>query len=352
MAGKAAIASSLQKVAEQIRREERSARSLGNGLEQILNLYNNTESGIRNNLLSHGNVSASQNHRETGAYHVDSIVFDDDGSYGGNQGNMDQVYKWDPIKCWDLLRDLREYFPNMSVFEAFRYFSRLNSVGCGYVALANTLFMEYANRPQDFERTFGYPMFKDGDLNYDRLILDIYATTDKAGFNDRDDGLPNGTVDDSRAHIVEHFLRDKGVDVETEVTLVPVSKLLVTGRLQYTWQQARDVTDVADTYYRHQIPYIPWHSGSAIVNIQYQGWDLNYSFIYAGERYNQQENIKYNYMQPWYTSDISLSRQFHVSDIKLRVMLEVNNVFSQDYDVILNYPMPKRNYGLTLDVKI
>ena len=216
MAGKAAIASSLQKVAEQIRREERSARSLGNGLEQILNLYNNTESGIRNNLLSHGNVSASQNHRETGAYHVDSIVFDDDGSYGGNQGNMDQVYKWDPIKCWDLLRDLREYFPNMSVFEAFRYFSRLNSVGCGYVALANTLFMEYANRPQDFERTFGYPMFKDGDLNYDRLILDIYATTDKAGFNDRDDGLPNGTVDDSRAHIVEHFLRDKGVDVETE----------------------------------------------------------------------------------------------------------------------------------------
>ena len=216
MAGKAAIASSLQKVAEQIRREERSARSVGNGLEQILNLYNNTESGIRNNLLSHGNVSASQNHRETGAYHVDSIVFDDDGSYGGNQGNMDQVYKWDPIKCWDLLRDLREYFPNMSVFEAFRYFSRLNSVGCGYVALANTLFMEYANRPQDFERTFGYPMFKDGDLNYDRLILDIYATTDKAGFNDRDDGLPNGTVDDSRAHIVEHFLRDKGVDVETE----------------------------------------------------------------------------------------------------------------------------------------
>ena len=34
------------------------------------------------------------------------------------------------------------------------------------------------------------------------------------------------------------------------------------------------------------------------------------------------------------------------------VLLEVNNVFSQDYDVILNYPMPKRNYGISLDVKI
>jgi outer membrane cobalamin receptor len=144
----------------------------------------------------------------------------------------------------------------------------------------------------------------------------------------------------------------KGIDVETELTVVPVSGLLVTGRLQYTYQDARDVTDPEDTFYRDQIPYIPWHSGSAILNVQYHDWDLNYSFIYAGERYNQQENIKYNYMQPWYTSDLSLSRQFRVKRLVCRVMLEVNNLFSQDYDVILNYPMPKRNYGITLDVKI
>jgi len=144
----------------------------------------------------------------------------------------------------------------------------------------------------------------------------------------------------------------KGVDVETELTLVPVRGLLVTGRLQYTYQQARDVTNPQDAYYEHQIPYIPWHSGSAILNIQYYGWDLNYSFIYAGERYNQQENIKYNYMQPWYTSDLSLAYQWPMMKMRWRLMLEVNNLFSQDYDVILNYPMPKRNYGITLDVKI
>lgn len=144
----------------------------------------------------------------------------------------------------------------------------------------------------------------------------------------------------------------KGIDVEAELTLVPTSGLLVTGRVQYTYQDARDVTDPNDSYYRDQIPYIPWHSGSAILNVQYKGWDLNYSFIYAGERYNQQENIKYNYMQPWYTSDVSLSRQFQVKGLKCKVMLEVNNLFSQDYDVILNYPMPKRNYGITMEVKI
>lgn len=144
----------------------------------------------------------------------------------------------------------------------------------------------------------------------------------------------------------------KGIDVETELTAVPLRGLLVTGRLQYTWQDARDVTCKDDTYYRHQIPYIPWHSGSAILNVQYHRWDLNYSFVYAGERYNQQENIKYNYMQPWYTSDLSLSYSWPLKRCTLRAMLEVNNVFSQDYDVILNYPMPKRNYAVTVDLKI
>ncbi|MCH5307826.1 MAG: TonB-dependent receptor [Prevotella sp.] len=144
----------------------------------------------------------------------------------------------------------------------------------------------------------------------------------------------------------------KGIDVETELTTVPLRGLLVTGRLQYTYQQARDVTSPDDTYYRHQIPYIPWHGGSAILNVQYRQWDINYSFVYAGERYNQQENIRFNYMQPWYTSDLSLSWRHKFKHIELRTMLEVNNLFSQDYDVILNYPMPKRNYALTMEVKI
>ena len=144
----------------------------------------------------------------------------------------------------------------------------------------------------------------------------------------------------------------KGVDVETELTTVPARGWLVTGRLQYTYQDARDVTDPATSFYRDQIPYIPWHSGSAILNIGWRGWDLNYSFIYAGERYNQQENIRFNYMQPWYTSDLSLSKRWAMWGAKWRATLEVNNLLSQDYDVILNYPMPKRNYGITLDVTL
>lgn len=144
----------------------------------------------------------------------------------------------------------------------------------------------------------------------------------------------------------------RGVDVSALLTVTPVEGLDVTARAQYTWQRAIDVTDPSDNYYRDQIPYIPHHSGSAVVNAAWRGWGLNYSFIYVGERYNQQENIRYNYTQPWYTHDISLSRDLTLQRVRMRCLLEVNNLLSQDYDVILNYPMPKRNYRFTISVEI
>jgi outer membrane cobalamin receptor len=94
----------------------------------------------------------------------------------------------------------------------------------------------------------------------------------------------------------------------------------------------------------------------------WQQYGLNYSFIYVGERYNQQENIIYNYTQPWYTHDLSVFGEWELrtknkeSGIKtkypiaLRVALDINNLLSQDYDVILNYPMPKRNYKCTVSI--
>ena len=144
----------------------------------------------------------------------------------------------------------------------------------------------------------------------------------------------------------------KGIDIETELAVVPLPDLVLSTRLQYTYQDARDVTNATDTYYRHQIPYIPWHSGSAIVGLTYRQWDFNYSFIYAGERYNQQENIAYNYMPSWYTSDLSASYRFLMGKKVLRVTAEINNLLDQQYDVILNYPMPGRNFALTLELKI
>ncbi len=144
----------------------------------------------------------------------------------------------------------------------------------------------------------------------------------------------------------------RGIDVTGLITVTPTSGLDLTLRGQYTFQRAIDITNPADNYYRDQIPYIPRHSGAAVFNASWRNINLNYSFIYVGERYNQQENIRYNYTQPWYTSDISASYDFRIGRVQLRALVEVNNLLSQDYDVILNYPMPKRNFRISLNAQI
>lgn len=182
--------------------------------------------------------------------------------------------------------------------------------------------------------------WKQGIVDHFRLQVDGYYNT----VHDKIVAYPKGQqfrwtmLNLGKVHI-------KGVDAMTEVGLEPAKDWKVTARLQYTYQDARDVTDPNTSYYKDQIPYIPWNSGSAILGLSWREWDLSYSFIYSGERYSQQENILYNHLQPWYTHDMSVA--YHAR--KWSTRLDVNNIFSQDYDVILNYPMPKRNYMLTLE---
>lgn len=144
----------------------------------------------------------------------------------------------------------------------------------------------------------------------------------------------------------------KGVDASAMATINPVKQLFATLRLQYTFQRAIDITDPTDSYYRHQIPYIPRNSGSVTASATWKTWDINYSFIYVGERYNQQENILYNYTQPWYTHDLSLSYQFKLHAVEYKLAAEINNLLNQSYDVIINYPMPGRNFKFTISINL
>ena len=95
----------------------------------------------------------------------------------------------------------------------------------------------------------------------------------------------------------------------------------------YTYQKAQDFTDPTSEWYGGQIPYIPWHGGSIILNGSYQTWSCNYSFIYTGERYEAVANIPENYAQPWYTHDFSLSKTFQWGKTGIRVTAEINVSF-------------------------
>ena len=143
----------------------------------------------------------------------------------------------------------------------------------------------------------------------------------------------------------------KGLEANTHIGFRLPATVLLDAGLSYTYQKAIDITPDGTTY-GHQIPYTPVHSGTLTASASRKNLQLNYSFIYTGERYSQKANIPVNYVQPWYTHDIALTGESTILKLPVRITAEINNLLNQYYDVILNFPMPGRNYRFTLSVFI
>ena len=144
------------------------------------------------------------------------------------------------------------------------------------------------------------------------------------------------------------YVEIRGCDVNASATFDLTHEVLFTVCAAYTYQKAQDFSDPGELTYGGQIAYIPWHSGSATVNLMWKGLSFNYAFIYVGERYHNSANIPANHEQPWYTHDASISYDMPINrksdhSPRLHFAIEINNMLNQQYDVILNYPMPGIN---------
>lgn len=151
-------------------------------------------------------------------------------------------------------------------------------------------------------------------------------------------------------------VESKGLDASASA-FGHIGAVKLNTNLSYSFTKAQDFTKINGkklSSYGDQIPYTPWHSGSVIAGVEYDSWTLNYSFIYVGERYNGAvNNISRNYVEPWYTHDFSLQREFRIrSRYLLKASVEMNNALNQHYDVVLNYPMPGRNFRFIVSLNL
>ncbi len=147
-------------------------------------------------------------------------------------------------------------------------------------------------------------------------------------------------------------VRIKGLDFNTKIEY-QIQQLNFSTLLAYTYQKAQDYSDKNTSFYKNQISYIPEHSGSVVTQINYKNWGLNYSFIYVGERYKTlKDNTKENKLNPWFTHDLAIQKDFKINQYHFRAVAEVNNLFNHQYEVIEWYPMPGTNlrFSLTFDL--
>ena len=176
-----------------------------------------------------------------------------------------------------------------------------------------------------------------------------------------------------------------GVDFSSDIEFLLYKDLTLNILANYSFEDARDFSDpqVAgkpNSFYGHLIPYAPQNCATIAANFQYKNLRFNYSFLYTGERFSSSENYAQNYLPAFQTHDVSVGYTFLIDtrhktqdtsqkrkysfscgegwggvketqdarQHKLSVNLDINNIFNQQYDVVLNYPMPGTNFKVAV----
>ena len=119
--------------------------------------------------------------------------------------------------------------------------------------------------------------------------------------------------------------------------------------LNYSLQNARDISDPDSPTYKDQIAYIPIHTGNIDISLKYKDLGLRFSNYTNSLRYALNENITINQVDGFWVSTLSTYYSVILNNKNtLTFRFTIKNLFNVQYAVIRSFVMPKRNYLIVL----
>ena len=122
--------------------------------------------------------------------------------------------------------------------------------------------------------------------------------------------------------------------------------------VSYTYQRSMDKTDSGSTTWNHQLPYTPRHSASAVAWVDNPIVNVSCNLIYSGEYYCNGYNGPQYHMPSYYELGCSLWRSFRFETEELALKAECINLTDSRYELVRNYPMPGRQFRITVSLDL
>ena len=141
-----------------------------------------------------------------------------------------------------------------------------------------------------------------------------------------------------------------GSDLSLNVRWMAAEWMTIYSRANYSYQYAVDMTDPASKNWKHQIPYTPRHTGNAIISAETKWITATYTLNAVGARYALAQNIAANVIDGYCDHSLSLNHVIALQSVRLDFSLEALNLAGHNYEVIRYYPMPGRNYRLSIKI--
>lgn len=108
-----------------------------------------------------------------------------------------------------------------------------------------------------------------------------------------------------------------------------------------------------DDSYGKQLVYVPLYSGNVLVNVEYQGFYVNYQFNSYSERFTTSSNevTSRERLYPYFMNDVYVGKKLAVWMLDTNLEFRIYNLFNERYHSELFRPMPRQHYMLQLTVK-
>jgi len=184
-------------------------------------------------------------------------------------------------------------------------------------------------------------------LDYLTLTVDGYYNT----VTDKIVALPNQNP--AISSIINLGKVDiKGVDVGVKTQTKLKDGWRGTLSVNYTYQDAIDVTNPTSSFYNQQIPYTPKNTIALNGGVDYKQLGLYYNQVLSSSRYYLSENLPENLVDGYAVSDVSLIYKFHTGNKPAVLSAHVDNLFNQSYVIVRSFPMPGRSFLLSFQIII
>jgi hypothetical protein len=143
--------------------------------------------------------------------------------------------------------------------------------------------------------------------------------------------------------------RGYGLELMADINWELTKKWKIQTILNYTYQRTLDYTDEDSPTYKHQVAYIPVHTGNFDLSVYFKKTGLRISNYAVSKRYSLNENVPQNKVEGFLVTDLSLFHTFLVGEKQsLNVQFNLKNIFNQSYAYIRSYVMPGTNFLISV----
>lgn len=125
-----------------------------------------------------------------------------------------------------------------------------------------------------------------------------------------------------------------------KINKAKISFSVLTNYVVSTNQQAKSANDASID---KQLIYVPMYSGHAKISLEYKGFAFSYRHNYTGYRYTSTDDTQY--LLPFYLGSFYLSYKMQLKNSIANVFIQANNVWNEQYQVMLNRAMPQQNFN-------